>query len=251
MRFRFKAFGLHLLCSASLMAFVLSGLYFGWYRWPGWYLAGALKIALIMAGIDVVLGPLLTLVIANPGKPRRELARDIGIIVAVQLVAAGYGTTTLWSGRPLYYTYSERYLQMVQAGDLDPQQIELGRKLNPNLAPHWYSLPRWVYVPLPKDAKLANQIVSESIGGGDDVIDLPRYYRPWEEGLADLHAHLQTLDKLGELDKADRQVAAAQMQQIGFAPDRPVVAPMIGKGRPLVAVVDPASTKIVKLIQVD
>ena len=148
--------------------------------------------------------------------------------------------------------FRKRYIEAIRAKvNLDPQQIELGRKLNPNLAPHWYSLPRWVYVPLPKDAKLANQIVSESIGGGDDVIDLPRYYRPWEEGLADLHAHLQTLDKLGELDKADRQVAAAQMQQIGFAPDRPVVAPMIGKGRPLVAVVDPASTKIVKLIQVD
>src|SRR5262249_4808550 len=104
MRFRFKAFGLHLLGSACLMGLLLGGLYLGWYRWPGWYLAGALTIALIMTGIDVVLGPLFTLLVANPKKPRRELTRDIAIIVAVQVIAAGYGIVTLWNGRPLYYT---------------------------------------------------------------------------------------------------------------------------------------------------
>jgi len=251
MKFRFKAFGLHLLASASLMTLVLGALYVGWYRWPGWYLAGALTIALMVSGIDVVLGPLFTLLVANPSKPRRELTRDIGIIVAVQLIAAGYGILTLWNGRPLYYTYSERFLQMVQAQDLDTEQIALGRKLNPALAPHWYSLPRWVYAPLPKDAKVANEIVSQTIGGGDDVIDMPRYFRPWEEGLGDLRAQLRTLDKIGELDKHDRQVAANQLQQLGFAADQPVVAPMLGKGKPLVAVVDPVSARILKLIQVD
>src|SRR5579884_2976324 len=48
MGFRFKAFRLHLLGSVCLLAVLLGGLYFGWYRWPGWYLAGAVKIALIM-----------------------------------------------------------------------------------------------------------------------------------------------------------------------------------------------------------
>src|SRR5690349_18721712 len=106
MRFRFKAFGLHLLGSTCLLALALGALYLGWYRWPGWYLAGAVTVALMMSGVDVVLGPMLTLLVANPRKPRRELARDISIIVAMQLLAAGYGILTLWNGRPLYYTYS-------------------------------------------------------------------------------------------------------------------------------------------------
>ena len=42
-----------------------------------------------VAGFDVVLGPLLTLVIANPAKPRRELVRDIAIIVCVQSSSIG------------------------------------------------------------------------------------------------------------------------------------------------------------------
>jgi hypothetical protein len=251
MKFRLRAFGLHLTGSAILLVLALGGLYLGWYRWPGWYLAGALTIALMMAGIDVVLGPLFTLLVANPRKPRRELARDIGIIVAVQLVAAGYGIFTLWNGRPLYYTYSERYLEMVQAQDLNPEQVALGRKLNPDLAPHWYSLPRWIYAPLPKDAKVANDIVSQTIGGGDDVIDMPQYYKPWSDGLTDLRQHLRTVDKIGEFDKHDLAVAAQKMQRWGVAADQPVVIPMTGKGKPLVALIDPTTSEIRTLIRVD
>ena len=82
MKFRFKAFGLHVLGSTCLFLLAarravlrlvsLAGLVSG---------RRAQTIVLMMAGIDVVLGPLLTLVIANPNKPRRELARDIAIIV--------------------------------------------------------------------------------------------------------------------------------------------------------------------------
>jgi hypothetical protein len=251
MKFRLKAFGLHLLGSACLLALALGGLYLGWYRWPGWYLAGALTIALMMAGIDVVLGPLLTLLIASPRKPRRELARDISIIVAVQLLAASYGIMTLWNGRPLYYTYSAGWLQMVQAQDLNPEQVVLGRKLNPGLAPHWYSLPRWIYAPLPKDAKLAQEIVVQSVGGGDDVVNMPPYYKPWSEGLPDIRRNLQTLDKLKGLFKRDRQAAAGRMRKMGLAPDQPVMLPMIGKGKPLVAVLDPATVTIEALVRVD
>jgi len=102
MKFRFKAFGLHVTASLCLFLLALGTLYFGWYRWPGWYLTGATTIVLLMAGVDVVLGPLLTFIIANPNKPRRELTRDIAVIATVQLVAMGYGLTTLWQGRPLY-----------------------------------------------------------------------------------------------------------------------------------------------------
>jgi hypothetical protein len=251
MNFRLKAFGLHLLGSACLLALALGSLYLGWYRWPGWYLAGALTIALVMAGVDVVVGPLLTLVIANPDKPRRELTRDISIIVVVQLIAAGYGVMTLWNGRPLYYTYSEKFLEMVQAQDLSPEDVALGQKLNPNLAPHWYSLPRWIYAPLPKDASLANKIASGAFAGGADVIDMPQYYRPWAEGLADMRQHLRSLKGMTEIGKNDKQMAAQRMQQLGFPADQALVLPMTGKEKPLVAVIDPATTKITALIRVD
>ena len=65
MKFRLRAFGLHVLASASVLTLVLGSLYLGWYRWPGWYSADARSIALMLIGIDLTLGPLLTLIVAR------------------------------------------------------------------------------------------------------------------------------------------------------------------------------------------
>src|SRR5215469_10167574 len=118
MKFRLSAFGLHLLGSAAALSLILGGLWLGWYRWPGWYLTGVVRVVAILAIVDLALGPALTAIVANPRKPRRELARDIGVIVTVQLIALGCGAVTLWLGRPLYYAFSVDRLQMVQASDV-------------------------------------------------------------------------------------------------------------------------------------
>src|ERR1700759_1345276 len=139
MKFRLRALLLHLLTSAAVMALVMGFLYGGWYRWPGWYLADAAQVAAVMLGVDVGLGPLLTFVVASPDKPRPTLKRDVIIIVLVQLAALGYGTVSLWNGRPLYYAFSVNCLSLVQAYDIEPDEAAIGRERNPNLAPHWYS----------------------------------------------------------------------------------------------------------------
>ena len=192
-----------------MLAVVLGGLYLGWYRWPGWYLTNALRVVPILASVDVALGPLLTLLIANPAKPRRELARDIGVIAAVQLVALVYGVATLWHGRPLYYTFSEDRLQLVQASDLDPHEQALALEKNPQFAPHWYSLPRWVWAPLPQQESARQEIVESAVGGGDDVIQMPRYLPElgaWPAAAAGAAAHGRAAARL----RLPREKAAPQ-----------------------------------------
>lgn len=251
MKFRFKAFGLHLSGSACVLALVLGALYLGWYRWPGWYLTGGFKIAAMMTGFDVILGPLLTLVVANPAKPRRELARDIGIIIGVQILAAGYGASTLWQGRVLYYTFSQQYLEIVQASDLQDDQVAVGQKLNPGLAPHWYSLPRWIYAPLPQDPKLREQIMGSAISGNDDVIDMPRYFRSWESGLPEVRKTLQVPDKVSQFSRKEKQVLKMRMSQLGLPADQPNAMAMMGKDNWLLAVFDPKAMTLQALIRAD
>jgi hypothetical protein len=251
MKFRLKAFGFHLLGSACFMGLVLGAFYLGWYRWPGWYLAGASTIALMMLGFDVVLGPLLTFVIANPNKRRRELARDIGVIVCVQIIAAGYGATTLWNGRVLYYVFSQKFLEIVQASDLDAEQIALGNKLQPRFAPHWYSLPRWIYAPLPEDDKVRAQIVTSSIMGSNDVIQMPRYYQPWEMALPELRRELRVVDNMGEFSLQEKKTLKERMKDRNLDPNQPIAIPLMGRVRPLLAVIDPANVRITALIRAD
>jgi hypothetical protein len=252
MKFRLKAFGLHLLGSAIALTLVLGGLYLGWYRWPGWYLTNVAHVALILGCVDLTLGPLVTLLIANPSKPRRELARDIAVIASVQIAALIYGAGTLWQGRPLYYTFSKDRLQMVRASDLDAEEINLGRKQNPSLAPHWYSLPRWVWAPLPNDPQERNRIVADAVmGSGKDVIQMPRYFKPWEQGQPELRTQLQPVDYLPIFSRKEKRTLEDRMAQLGLATDQSITLLLIGNGRPLLAVFDPHTWQIKATLPAD
>jgi hypothetical protein len=244
MHFRLKLFSLHLLSSAAVLTLILGSLYFGWYRWPGWYLTDVTQVVVVMVCVDVVLGPTLTLIIANQNKSRRVLARDIGIIVAVQLCALTYGSVSLWSGRPLYYAFSENVLQLVQAYDINADEAKLGREQNPRLAPHWYSLPRWIWAPLPQDPDERKKIFEAAISGGDDVISMPRYFKRWEEGLPALRSQLKRVDDVAYFAKTEKKTLKDKMKAAGLADNQMNTMPLTGRGHPLLAVIDPASLKI-------
>jgi hypothetical protein len=244
MRFRLKAFSLHLLSSATVLTLILGSLYFGWYRWPGWHLTDVTRVVFVMVCVDVVLGPTLTLIIANENKPRRELVRDIGIIVVVQLCALIYGSVSLWSGRPLYYAFSENVLQLVQAYDIDAAEAEAGRRQNQGLAPHWYSLPRWIWAPLPQNAQESQKIVASAVTGGDDVISMPRYFKPWEDGLPSLRSRLKKVDDVPYFAKSEKTRLKQRMKAAGLPDDQSNTMPLTGRGHPLLAVFDPATLKI-------
>ncbi|MEP6885360.1 MAG: hypothetical protein ABJC66_11475 [Gammaproteobacteria bacterium] len=244
MGFRLRALAWHLLASAGALTLILGTLYVGWYHWPGWYLADATQVVLVMVSVDVVAGPLLTFVVARAAKPRRDLARDIATIVAVQLIALIYGSVSLWNGRPLYYAFSESVLQLVQAYDINSTQADLGRRQNPDLAPHWYSLPRWIWAPLPKDPQERQKMVESAVSGGDDVISMPRYFQPWNAGLPELRLHLRKVDDVAYFGGADKTKLKERLRAAGYAIDRANSMTLTGRGQPLLAVFDPAGVKI-------
>jgi hypothetical protein len=252
MRFRFKAFSVHLFASACALGLVLGALYAGWYHWPGWYLTGALHVAGILLLVDLALGPTITLIIANPRKPRRTLARDISIIVIVQLAALVYGASALWRGRPLYYTFSGDRLEMAQASDLDPDELARARRENPAFAPHWYSVVRWVWAPLPDDPKESTRIIQSAILSGKDVIDMPRYFKPWSAGLPKLRSQLQPVDDMKQLSPSQKRTTAARMRSRGLAPGEHNALLMWGlESRRLVAVFDLRTLAIKAILSPD
>ena len=251
MRFRLTAFGLHVLGSVSALMLVLGLLYLGWYRWPGWYLSEVLHVVGIVVLVDVVIGPTLTLIVSNPDKARRVLARDIALIVTVQLAALVYGAVTLWAGRPLYYTFSIDRLEFVQASDLDGGEIAMSLRQNPSLAPRWYSLPRWVWVPLPDDPEEAAKIIAGVTFGGKDVINMPRYFKPWDQGLPKLRDELMRLDDIKYFSKPEKQSLRTRLSQLGLAPNERNALIMWGPSRRVLAVFDPATLRLKALLKAD
>ena len=252
MTFRLKAFAFHLGASACALLVILGGMYAGWYHWPGWYLTGVLKVLLLVIAVDLVLGPSLTLLIANPRKPRRELARDIAIIAVVQLGALIYGATTLWQGRPLFYTFSADRLETVQASDIKPEDIETARKENGAYVPHWYSRPRWVWAKLPDDPDEATAIVQGSLFGKQDVIEIPRYFRIWDDALPTLRENLSSLSQTKFFSSKEKDTLTTRMRKLRFDPEQKNCLVLWGSGaRRLLVVFDPKSARVQTMLRPD
>jgi hypothetical protein len=139
----------------------------------------------------------------------------------------------------------------VQAYDINDHEISLARQQNASLVPHWYSLPRWIWAPLPKDSEESEKIELAATLGGDDVTAMPRYYKPWEEGLPELRANLKKVDDLKYFTPPEKEELKAQMQAAGFAADQANTLAFSGRAaRPLLAVFDPTSLKIQTLFHV-
>lgn len=120
---RLRASGLHLFVSACVA--LLAGLvvFLVWYPPPYATIAGGTALFFMLVGIDVVLGPALTALVASPSKPIAELRRDVGLIALVQLLAFGYGMYTIAIARPVHIVFEIDRFTVVTAADLDTAQL--------------------------------------------------------------------------------------------------------------------------------
>jgi hypothetical protein len=96
---KFKAAGIHLGISSIIFLVLAYVIIFRWYPWPYFTADGGWQGIRIIALIDLVLGPLLTLIIFNPAKSLREIRFDLGAIGLLQISALVWGIYTVHSER--------------------------------------------------------------------------------------------------------------------------------------------------------
>ncbi|KZZ48613.1 hypothetical protein A3759_04705 [Thalassolituus sp. HI0120] len=102
---RYQAFGIHFLASLVVFAILTALIFFYWFPGilrvadPSWQ-----QILIVIAGVDLVLGPALTLIVFNPAK--KSLKMDLSIIAALQIAALAYGSYTVHNTRPLALSLS-------------------------------------------------------------------------------------------------------------------------------------------------
>lgn len=162
MKFRLKCFAYHLGISLLISFASLYLVYFLWYPSPLGKALGVTNIFLLLLGVDVVIGPLLTLMVAKQGK--KTLKMDLLIIGLVQLLALSYGTYTVAEGRPVWMVYNAGRFDLVQA-------FEVVNTQSPSAYSQSWLGPKWAELldPLPagtdrRDAFLNADYV-RSLGG--------------------------------------------------------------------------------------
>jgi len=122
------------LAGSVLVAAGAAALVWGlWYPPPYDALSGGMHLFGLLVGADLVCGPLLTLVLYTPRKPRSELRRDLGLVGLLQVTALLYGLWTVVEARPVFLAFEGDRFRIVSAADIEPGDL-------PNALPQFHKL---------------------------------------------------------------------------------------------------------------
>ncbi len=116
--------GIHVLLSMGLLALVGLLVFVLWFPWPLGQLADALRLFWTILGVDLVCGPLLTLLLYRATKTRLALAVDFSLIALLQLAALGYGLHTLAHARPLAQVFEVDRFRLVSYADIAEPDLQ-------------------------------------------------------------------------------------------------------------------------------
>ena len=156
---RIEAFLIHLAISGFI--FVLLYIYIRYFLYPGelFYIDGGKQGLVIIAVIDLVLGPLLTLVVYKKGK--QGLKRDLSLIGIFQAACLIAGMCITIGERPLAIVLSYDGFHTVGQSSLDIYGKD--RALYAGFAG---DLPKTIYVSLPKDQRARLALQLSQLSGG-------------------------------------------------------------------------------------
>ena len=168
---RFRAALIHVALCIAVAAVLLSLFWFVWYPQPLFRGVGGQEIFLILLAIDVILGPLLTLVVFRAEK--KSLKFDLAVIGILQVAALAYGVLTLLSGRPVYIAAVGHKFDLVQASEIGPDQLEGATESLPWLGP------KVVGIRQATDKKERERMMFSGLAGAD-YGHYPRYHAPLE-----------------------------------------------------------------------
>jgi len=238
---RWQAAGGHLALSAAIGAAVLALMIFVWYPLPYFEAAGGNDLVLLMVGIDVALGPLLTLAVFNPAKGLGRLRFDLVVIGVLQVAALAYGAHVMFTARPAYLVFAVDRFDLVMENLLSDAELA---KASPPYDRRPLGKPPTVGARTPADPKLAQESLFLALSGVD-LVQQPRYYVRYEDIAADAVKRAQSIAELRKLnpDRGDR--IDALVKASGRTEDALVFLPARAPNRDFTVILDRTTGAIV------
>ncbi len=171
-----KAMGWHF-ASSLVVACLVAALVFGiWFPYPYRQLAGGTELFFLIMGVDIVCGPLLTFVLFNPAKPKRELLMDLSLVVVLQLAAMAYGIWTVHQARPLYSVHEVDRFKVIALADVESAELTT---LPQALQPQFFKGPQATGLRAATNEE-REKVMFESVQGGRDFGERPSFYVPYD-----------------------------------------------------------------------
>ncbi len=228
-----RAFLTHLAISTTVVGIACGAIFFIWYPAPYFGIKGAWNVLRILIGVDLVVGPLLTLILFRPGKP--GLALDMTMIAMIQLSALLYGTAVIFQERPYYTVFAVDRIEVLAKRDVDLTAVAGTAFENKPLVG-----PVLAVATVPSDPVEFQRLLQETLfEGKPDIERRPERWSAYADSKDAVLARAEPLSVL--LEK--RPGAAAEITRISRAldmdPAEILYLPAIGGDRALTLVIDP------------
>lgn len=233
------------LALAALAAWLVFGV---WFPYPYREVSGGRNLFVLLVSVDVVIGPLLTLVVFNRAKPSRELWRDLAVIAMLQLAALGYGLRTVYEVRPIYLVHEVDRFKVITPADIDRAELTQARPEFRELPLHGVQM---IGVRPARDAA-ENLSAIESALAGRDISAMPQRWQALDDAnRAQIRARARDMaflraraaDGGAELD---RLIATA-----GLKPDQVIALPLVARSYDWSVLMDAKDLRIIGYLPID
>lgn len=203
---------MHLLISVLIAAGLWLLVVRQWYPYPYDQLAGGLALLGIVYAVDVICGPLLTLILFNPAKSRRELTIDFAFIGAIQIAALIYGIYSVAEARPVVMAFEVDRLVAVPAAGVDASKLAEAPVAQQELS---WSGPRLIGTRQPRDA--SEQLSSMQLSmQGLEISARPDWWEPYEASRTRVRNRMKPLAELrSRVSSPERAAIDAAVQRTG------------------------------------
>jgi hypothetical protein len=241
---RWQAFGWHLGISFCVGLLTAAAIFYWLIPPPLGEAVGAKKLLALILGIDVVLGPLLTLIVFNPKKA--SLRRDLVIIGCVQLCAFCYGLYAATQARPVLASFVVDRFELVTRSEIDGDELKRAPAFLQTMpiGDVLYS-----YAKRPDDPKERELVMFLALSASVDLKHLLRNHRHLQEGQQAMATKALPLKNLEQFNDASKVKTALQTFLAQAAdPDDLRYLPAQGRASDVTAIIDVKQARVVAFV---
>jgi hypothetical protein len=242
MKHRIRAGLIHLTLSAVVATAVFLPIYFYWYPDVLFESAGGRDLFLLIAGVDVTIGPLITFIIFKPGK--KGLVFDLVAIAIVQAAALAGGVYVLFESRPVYIVFVKDRFELVRANQFPEGELAKSHARGYDDLP--LGGPKLVAARIPKDPDEQFRMMISGFGGVD-LQFYPQHYVPYDEARDDVRKAALPLETLRKRNPKRAPEVDAMLARLGRREDEVRYLPLRTGKAELAVFVDAKSGGILKI----
>jgi hypothetical protein len=243
---RWKAAGLHLVLSALIALTLVLLVMTLWYPAPYFVAMGGPTLLRLLIGVDVILGPLITLIIFDPKKPRLKF--DLAAIVAIQVVALAAGAAIMFDARPVFTVFTGDRFEVVPANSIDDASLVRAAAAFQSLP---LGGPRVVGAHQSSDPRERADITMSALQGGPDIAYLPHLFHSYAEVAVDAGRRARSLSQLARRGPDDAVLVRGYVDTSGRAEASVGFLPVRARNEDFAMIVDRKSGEIVGSLRIN